>query len=148
MKTYFTLLLAGSLLLSCSTSQRSATDKAAAEQAMQAVYDTFSKAYLQADPAMVAGLYTEDAYYLQPNNMIMQGRDSIQATFASFLNRFQPGNGPDISFEIIDRRISGQQAYDIGYYLFNGARSGKFIVLWQKEDGEWRIRADGFSGLE
>lgn len=143
----FFLIIALSTASSCQLSRKTAAEKAA-EADMQAVYHTFTRAYKQADAAMVAGLYTEDAYYLEPNTLIIQGRDTIQANFARFLSRFSPGSGPDISFEIIERQIAPDQAYDIGYYLFNGQRSGKFIVLWQRQpDGKWLIRADGFSGL-
>ena len=142
---FLTILL---LTTSSCLFSRKAAGKKEAETAMKAVYSTFTRAYKQADAAMVANLYTEDAYYLEPNTLIIQGRDTIQANFERFLGRFSPGAGPDIRFEIIDRRISGDQAYDIGYYLFNGQRSGKFIVLWQQQpDGGWLIRADGFSGL-
>lgn len=115
---------------------------------MQQVYDAFTAAYKQADPAAVANLYTEDAYYLEPGKEIFSGRDSIEANFRPFLGSFKAGEGPDISFEIIERQISGRQGYDIGYYLFNGKRAGKFILLWQKQpSGEWKIRADGYSYL-
>ncbi|MCB0615261.1 MAG: DUF4440 domain-containing protein [Phaeodactylibacter sp.] len=135
------------LATSCQLSRKAAGNKEA-EAAMKSVYNTFTRAYKQADAAMVANLYTQDAYYLEPNTMIIQGRDTIQANFARFLGRFSPGAGPDIRFEIIERQIAGDQAYDIGYYLFDGKRSGKFIVLWQRQpDGKWLIRADGFSGL-
>lgn len=142
------LLLTLSLLAtSCQLSRKAANVKEA-EAAMQAVYRTFTKAYKQADAAMVANLYTEDAFYLEPNALIIQGRDTIQSNFARFLNRFSPGAGPDISFEIIERQISGDMAYDIGYYRFDSKRSGKFIVLWQRQnDGKWLIRGDGYSGL-
>lgn len=142
------LLLALSLsATSCQLSRKAASNEEA-EAAMQAVYNTFTRAYKQADPAMVANLYTEDAYYLQPNTMIVQGRDTIRANFARYLERFTPGAGPDITFEILERQISGDMGHDIGYYHFNGERSGKFIVLWQRQpDGKWMMRADGYSGL-
>ncbi|MCB0582696.1 MAG: DUF4440 domain-containing protein [Phaeodactylibacter sp.] len=147
MRTTLLLISMALFATACQLSRRAGSGKEA-ETAMQAAYDTFTKAYRQADPAMVANLYTTDAYYLEPNALIIQGRDAIQANFARYLGRFTPGAGPDITFEIIDRRISGNQGYDIGYYLNDGKRAGKFIVLWQRQpDGKWLIRGDGFSGL-
>ena len=126
----------------------SANDLEPTYRAMQAVYDAFTAAYKQADLSAVASLYTEDAYYLEPGRPIFSGRDSIKANFSPFLSRFEPGKGPNITFEIIERQLSGRQGYDIGYYLFDGKRSGKFIVLWQQlPNGEWKIRADGYSYL-
>jgi ketosteroid isomerase-like protein len=123
---------------------------AAAEQAFEEAYAEFSAAYRAGDPAAVTALYTADAFYLSPGNEIDRG--NVESHFA-WLSSFDPGAGPVIEFEIVDREISGGLAYDIGYYTIrqpkaepgSGSR-GKFIVIWKRgEDGVWRIHADGFS---
>lgn len=116
---------------------------------LQAVYDRFSEAYLQADAEAFADIYTEDALYLQPGTGIQRGHDAVLPNFRDFLGRFEPGKGPRITFEIVDRDVSGDLAYDIGYYNFNGGEpEGKFIVIWKRgTDGQWRMHADGYSGL-
>lgn len=126
------------------------TDTAAASAAMQDVYARFSAGYRLASADTVAQLYTEDAFYLQPDADVLRGRDTVRATFEAFLGGFREGGrpGPNIDFEILERRIDGDIGHDVGYYRFDGVRAGKFIVLWRRgEDGQWRISADGFSGL-
>lgn len=128
------------------------------EREFTAVYARFSEAYRKADPEMVAKLYTEDAFYLQPGGDVLRGRAAILGVFRQFLGpiREKGEPGPAIYFEILERSVSGDRGWDVGYYRMGppGAdsaatrRGGKFIVLWRKDrDGQWRIHADGYSGL-
>lgn len=118
------------------------------ELAFEAAYEAFAEAYRQGDPAAVTALYGRDAFYLAPGSEIARGE---VARHFSWLSSFEPGAGPVIEFEIVDREISGDLAYDIGYYTIrrpdsgSGSR-GKFIVIWKRaDDGTWKIHADGFS---
>ena len=124
-----------------------------AERAFEEAYAAFSAAYRAGDPAAVAALYADDAFYLAPGEEIERG--DVARHFA-FLSSVEPGAGPIIAFEIVDREISGDLAYDIGYFTFRregdpveNAPRGKFIVVWKKgDDGVWRIHADGYSDVE
>lgn len=121
-----------------------------AERAFEAAYAAFSNAYRVGDPAAVAALYAEDAFYLAPGGEIDRGN---VARHFQFLSSFEPGAGPVIDFEIVDREVSGDLAYDIGYFTFrregDAAGRGKFIVIWKRgEDGAWRIHADGYSDVD
>jgi ketosteroid isomerase-like protein len=127
-----------------------AEDTAAVSDQFDAAYGRFSEGYRTADAAMVANLYTEDAFYLQPGTDVLRGRAAILAAFDAFLGPFRARGeaGPAITFEFLERRIAGDIGYDIGYYLFDGLRAGKFTVLWRRDaDGVWRIHSDGYSGL-
>ena len=145
------LVTAVALALPLTDRSALAQDPAAeAEQAFEAAYAAFAEAYRQGDPAAVTALYTEDAFYLSPGSEITQGQ---VASHFDWLSSFDPGTGPVLEFEIVDREVSGRLAYDIGYYKIrrpdaatgSGSR-GKFIVIWkQADDGAWRIHADGFS---
>jgi uncharacterized protein (TIGR02246 family) len=120
---------------------------------LDAVYARFTAAYVAADPDSVAALYTEDAWYLSPDDDVIRGRPAIREGFARFLGGFEPGAGPAIDFEILDRNVAGDLATDIGYYRMarrggEPRRAGKFVVVWKRgADGAWRIHADGYSGL-
>ncbi len=124
-----------------------------AERAFEEVYAAFSAAYRAGNPEGVAALYAEDAFYLAPGGEIERG-DVVR--HFGFLSSVEPGAGPVIDFEIVDRGISGDLAYDIGYFTFRrdgdpaeSAGRGKFIVIWKRgEDGVWRIHADGYSDVE
>jgi ketosteroid isomerase-like protein len=130
-----------------SRAQDTATE---AVRAFDEAYAAFAEAYRQGDPVAVTALYSVDAFYLAPGDEIMRGE---VARHFEWLSSFDAGMGPVVEFEIVDREVAGRLAYDIGYYTIrrsdapagSGSR-GKFIVIWkQREDGAWRIHADGFS---
>lgn len=135
------------------------TDSAAVAAALDARYDAFRQAYARANVQLLMDeVYAPDAYYLPPGSPILEGQDQFRGQFF-FLERYvrNGGVGPDIAFEILDRSIAGDLACDIGIYTLHlpdapadavPAR-GKFVVVWKRnEDGEWRIHADAFSGME
>ena len=124
-----------------------------ADPAFEEAYAAFSAAYRAGDAEAVVALYADDAFYLAPGGEIERG--DVGRHFG-FLSSFEPGAGPIIEFEIVDREVSGDLAYDIGYFTFRRADTplesagrGKFIVIWKRsEDGAWRIHADGYSDVE
>lgn len=123
------------------------------------IYGVFTRAYAEANvDLLMDSVYAPDGYYLPPNSPILEGQESFREQFARFLQPIaeRGGPGPDISFDIRDRSISGSLAYDIGVYTIRPAAApadapgsrGKFIVIWKRNaDGHWRIHADGFSAL-
>ena len=139
------------------TSGLHAQTKSSRDQPFDAVYAKFTEGYKRGDPATVIGLYTPDAFYLQPGRKIERGAGVLKNAFG-FLSSYQgKPSGPAIGFEIVDRQVSGDIGWDIGYYKFNGdgqpitagtEPAGKFIVLWKRvADGQWRIFADGYSSV-
>lgn len=119
------------------------------------VYARFTRAYATLDVAIITDLYTEDALYLPPRGDIRRGRAAIRTGFAGMFERSRArGESLDITFERIDRRISGDLAYEVGYYTLvrttrdgpaNTSR-GKFtVVLVRQDDGKWRFKVDGYS---
>lgn len=136
-----------------------AEERAAAEAALDSAYATMSEAYARASVQLLMDeVYARDAFYLPPGSPILHGQDQFRGQF-SFLERYtrDGGPGPEIAFEIVEREISGDVAYDVGVYTLRapdappeaeGSR-GKFIVIWKRNPrGEWRIRADGFSAID
>jgi ketosteroid isomerase-like protein len=125
---------------------------------LDAVYETFTRAYHEADvDLLMREVYAEDGFYLPPDQPILSGQGEFRQSFAGFLDQFREAGepGPDISFDIVDRDIEGDLAYDIGIYTMRPAGDaeavgdrGKFIVIWKRNAaGEWRIHADGYSAM-
>lgn len=138
------------------TEEPPAPDVAAA---LDSVYAAFSRAYASANVQMLMEeVYAPGAYYLSPGLPILEGQDQFRGQF-SFLEPYarDGGPGPEISFQIVDRDVDGDLAYDIGIYTLRppgappdaeGGR-GKFVVVWKRNSrGEWRIHADSYSAME
>lgn len=130
-----------------------------AHKEIDAIYKAFSEAYKTLDVEKVAGLYSENASYLPPNNNILQGREQIRPTFKSFFDHVKnEGRTMTISFQIFQRKIDKNLAYDVGIYTIRqykdgkqigDAGQGKFVVVAVREkSGKWRFQVDGYSGLK
>ena len=130
----------------------------AADEAMDDVYRRFSQGYVLLDADSVGQLYTEDARYLAPDGDIITGREAITQVFRGFFESIhRAGLAARISFTSVDRTFAHDLATDVGYYELVtdsagqpvGTSTGKFITIWQRDlDGIWRIRVDGYSGVD
>lgn len=123
------------------------------------IYKTFSEAYRTLDAEKVTNLYSETAAYLPPDNDILQGRAEIRPTFKSFFDYIKnEGRTMTISFQIFQRKVDKNLAFDVGIYTIRQFKDGKeigtpgqgkFVVVAVKEkDGKWRFQVDGYSGLK
>lgn len=131
----------------------------AAHKEIDAIYKSFSDAYRTLDVERVANLYTESAAYLPPASDVLQGRAAIRPGFQSFFEWVKKeGRTMTISFQILQRKVDKNLAYDVGIYTIrqykDGAQigdagQGKFVVVAVREkDGTWRFQVDGYSDLK
>ena len=121
------------------------------------IYSRFSEAYRTLNSEMVANLYNEDALYLSPGRDIQRGRRTIFGNFDSFFRiAKQSGGKISIAFRILERRVSGDMAYDVGIYSLSITNSkgetiisrGKFVVVALKaENGDWKFQLDTYNDL-
>lgn len=106
----------------------------------------FSAAVMASDYEKVGQAYTADAKIFPTNREIIEGRDAI-------VKYWTPTNGSRISFhQILPKgiNITGDQAYDYGYYKgrtlnAQGEESswqGKYVLIWKKIDDQWKIYLD------
>lgn len=129
-----------------------------AHKEIDGIYHTFSDAYRRLDAGLVSNLYAEKALYLQPDDEIMKGRESIHKVFERYFDWARKnGKQLEISFEIVERRVSGDLAYDIGIFRLTTSNKdsvehsgrGKFFVIASKEEkGTWRFQVDGYSNIK
>ncbi len=132
-------------------------DGVAAHAGLDAIYARFSAGYRTLDAAAVAGLYTETAAYLAPDQPVRTGRPHIEANFSRFFGRTkQRGEALAISFRIVQRQAHDKIAYDVGIYTLavtaaDGSTrqsQGKFVaVATLADNGVWRFQVDGYSDL-
>jgi uncharacterized protein (TIGR02246 family) len=160
MKTGIILII----ILFVSLSAKAQTDEltlekgVAAHKEIDTIYKTFSDAYRTLDADKVTNLYSETAAYLAPNDNIQQGRAAIRPSFQSFFDYVKKeGRTMTISFQIVQRKVDKNLAYDVGIYTIRQYKDGKeinqgqgkFVVVAVKEkDGKWRFQVDGYSDLK
>lgn len=111
--------------------------------AIEAVNKEFLAAFAKQDATGVSSLYTADAEAFPPNSAVIRGRAGIakmwQGVFAAGI----------ASAEVTTTEVhaQGPLAYEVGSYamkLKDGtvADRGKYVVVWLKEDGKWKLHRD------
>ena len=107
---------------------------------------SFRKAYQQGDAAGCAAIYTEDAFLLAPNQPMLRGRQAIQAFFQGFINQV---GGSLSNNQIIECRVGGDLAYQVGTYAFADTKTpdqGKFVHIFRRQpDGSWKMQVATFN---
>ena len=129
----------------------------APHQGIDAIYARFSEGYKKLDPAMVANLYTENAAYLAPGQDLDIGRQKVLASFTSFFDSVRQKNGRlGISFQIVQRQVEQNLAYDVGIFNLTSfdekgegrPGKGKFMVVAKPDkEGVWRFQVDGYNNF-
>ena len=110
--------------------------------AIAAATAQFIEAFGRQDAAACAHLYTERGATLPPGADILRGREAIQAAWQEVFDAGLTGFLVD-SLEV---ESAGDLAYEMGRYaMFAGddlADEGKYLLVWKREGGEWRIHRD------
>jgi uncharacterized protein (TIGR02246 family) len=113
---------------------------------IEAVERKFMDGVAAGDAAAVAALYTENARLMPPNSELAEGKAAIQAVFQAFVDM----GAKSLKLEVGELHEFGDTAVELGTYQLEleppGAGTitdlGKFIVMWRREGGVWKLDAD------
>ena len=142
------MMVAATLLVTAFLSGPVLADSAKRE--IDALNAQWVAAFKAKDYATIESLMAPGSLLLAPGNPPIQGAENVVETWKSW------GELSNVTITFGAQRIeaaaSGELAYDYGAYNFgfdtdNGpfAEKGKYIVVWKKIDGAWKIAADIFN---
>ena len=119
------------------------TNSTDVHNAIVAADQTFMTTFSRGDAAGIAALYTENGQFLPPNSDFVTGKQVIQATFQAFMDMGIKA----VKLETIEVEGYGDTASEVGRYTLEGEDgqvldNGKFIVIWKKEAGQWKLHRD------
>jgi len=102
----------------------------------------WEKAYNAGDAAALTALYTKDAQVMAPGAETASGPAAIQAYFAEDVK-----GGAKNALTLEDLVSFGDYALETGKYVATSAEGkhldhGKFMTLYKKTDGGWKILRD------
>ena len=147
LSTIAVVCLAAGLLAGCAAM---ACDPKAEEAKIQALNKQWLGAVARGDAAMIGELYAADGSLLPSNSPIATGRENVAAAWKGMLSL--PGFSLNFRPTRIDIAASGDLASDIGTYdlAYDGkdgrvTDKGKYVVVWKKVKGQWRVLADIFN---
>ena len=115
-------------------------------EAILATEKRFVAAYNRGDAPGLAALYTHDGQIMPPNAELVAGPLALEDLFRSFWHE----GDTVIKLETVEAEGSGDIAYEVGRYTLSGKTGrvtdqGKYIVVWKKVDGEWKLYRDIFN---
>lgn len=137
-----TMLLA--LLFSACASVNASPDMLKDE--IVAANKAFMTIFERGDSISMANLYTDDGSLMPTNSDFVNGKEGIAAVWQSV---FDAGL-KQATLETLEVEGLGNTAYEVGKYtlFLDGGKvadSGKYIVIWKKKDGQWKLYRDIFN---
>jgi uncharacterized protein (TIGR02246 family) len=142
------LALVAILLTACGSTQMASND---AENAIKQNNAAFMTAMRAGDMDAVVNSYTADAVLMPPNMAAAHGPAGIRATWTGFVSPF---SSVGLTLTPEDVQQSGDLAVETGRYTVNlvpkgtttgMSDNGKYVVVWKKADGKWRMYRDIFN---
>ncbi len=110
---------------------------------IQALNDKFAEAFNSGDAAAVTARYTADGKLYPPNSEVIEGQKAIEAYWQGGMDAGLTG----VELTTVSATAYGDIAYEIGKAdIFAGdgqlVDKSKFMVIWKKVDGEWKMHED------
>ena len=125
-------------------------DVAALKTTIQAREQEWSAAFMTANAASIAALYTEDGASIQATGDWNRGRPAIGQGLQPQFDSTTFTAREDITEEVIP--VGPNYVFEVGHYSSVGTSkadgkprttAGRYIVLWRKDaDGVWRLHRD------
>ena len=111
--------------------------------AIEAANKGFIAAYAKQDAAGVAGFYSTTAEAFPPGADVVKGRDAIQKMWQGVMDSGIAAG----ELKTTEVHAEGNFAYEVGTYVMKlkdgkVADRGKYIVVWLKEGGQWKLHRD------
>ena len=106
--------------------------------------ESFMAAFQKGDSAAIGQMYAEDAYLLPSGGEMVKGRAAIQA----FWTKAAEGIS-DFKLTTVDvKPLGNDAAREIGTFTLKTKGqppqevAGKYVVVWQKVGGDWKLATD------
>jgi uncharacterized protein (TIGR02246 family) len=115
---------------------------AMSQSEIAAVNRQFEDAARSGDLDRLARLYTADAMALPPDGPVVRGRDNIKAMWGAVAQQL---GLKDVRLTTLDFEPAGDTGYEVGEATLTtsgGTAVVKFVVVWKKEAGQWRLHRD------
>jgi uncharacterized protein (TIGR02246 family) len=111
-----------------------------------AANEKFMAAVGQQDAAALAALYTKGGQLLPPNSDFVTGREAIQGVWQAVMDM----GILRAEMEIVEVEDHGKTAIEVSRYTLYAegdvvADKGKYIVVWKKKKGAWKLHRDIFN---
>ena len=134
------------LSMACQNTAVDRFDLAAAKTEIENANKNFAELVSNGDAEGIANeCYTADAKFFMANGPVVEGRKNIQSAFETMLKANKGGKvDPATTIAVWgdEQTLTEEGTYRI--YKADGSifEQGKYLILWKKEDGKWKIYRD------
>jgi ketosteroid isomerase-like protein len=117
---------------------------AAAKDSIEAVNTAIAKAVNSGDTSAIPNFYTSDAVVMPANMPALSGVADISSFFSEGIR----GGMKDFKLEATEVYGNDEMLTEVGTYTLSFGPEkdkGKYIVIWKKEGGKWKLFRDIFN---
>lgn len=124
----------------------SAFDVNAMKKTIEEKNDAFAKAFVTGDSASVINAYTEDGKIFPPNSDAVIGRAAIAGMISQYLKYgIKKFHDSTTALYGNEDNLIEEGTYFMGDDKGNTMDKGKYIDVWRKVDGDWKIYSNMFN---
>jgi len=121
-------------------------ESAKVRKAIEAANAEFMSLFSQGDADGMATAYTKGGQVLPPSSDAVTGSQAIQAFWQGIMDSGIKG----LQLETIEAEGQDPTAYEVGRFTLSDASgqmvdTGKYVVIWKQEDGQWKLHRDIFN---
>ncbi len=142
MKTLFLNFMIAATLIAC-TSPATQFDLAAAKKEIETANRALSDYMAKGDSVSLASAYSTDGALMLNNMPAVKGKENLITLWGSFINAGMGG------LELTTIEVWGDENYitEEGLIVIKAKDGtqldrGKYLVLWKKENGKWKLHRD------
>ena len=122
------------------------TDASDTKKSLSGTIEDWMTTYKRGDAAGMAALYTRNGQILPPNGDFVTGTQAIQTFWQALMDM----GVKEVELETVETEGHGNTAIEVGKFTLYGDQEqvidkGKYIVIWKKEAGQWRLHRDIFN---
>ena len=108
--------------------------------------DAFSKAFVTGDSASLVNSYTEDGKIFPPNSDAVIGRSAIAGMISQYLKYgIKKFHDETTALYGNEDNLIEEGNYFMGDGKGNTIDKGKYMDVWRKVDGDWKIYSEIFN---
>ncbi len=114
--------------------------------AIEAADREFEATFARGDASGLADLYTAEGAVLPPGSEVLRGKDAVRQVWQGAMDM----GIKEAELEPFEVEGFGDTAHEVGRYRLKGEGGqvmdrGKYIVIWKREGGRWKIHRDIFN---
>jgi uncharacterized protein (TIGR02246 family) len=115
----------------------------AVTDSIAAANQAFMTAFGEGDSARMAALYTPDGQLAPSNSDVIEGTEAIAAFWQAVIDMgLKSATLETIELEEYGDTSVEQGRYQLGDGQGNIADHGKYIVIWKRDGGGWKLHRD------